>query len=738
MNKEQTEILNRVKLFMNYDNKKTLSENVQTILNEQYAANNEKLWQLVNNNDQNAILDYACQLKNMSFRNLVNLWKIMAPKTGVITPDLDGFGTFNRPTAASVILENEIYLRRKKNENNFSEILIPLKEILSSKKYGFRAKDTSNQLGKTAVMPESTLLSAGKVDPVKGGFIGNTVIFANRPATQICDEQRILPKATPKEKKQTEVGMDFSKIPDRKTMFDKFKFYYEKKNPGQKFQTNDLRIKGLNKDKYGIPSEQEVKKYIEMNWQYPSDEGANIYDVALSVGYNKTQAKQILKKFGTQNEKGEIYWNDRTKKENKKEELKKQEEESNQELNDKQQDLVKNKLVLRVFPNAAELIKDDDCKKQYLKFFQAVIDGSVKNKNNKIVGKAYYNSKGQIYYAKWNEKTPPCSDEWWDEYGMYVQIGGLIAISLLTAGLGAIPSTLGGIIRASSAFINIAADTALNLYSLKQAVKSQDEDRIKMEYLYLFLPLAFESNAVKNILQNSKLGKNTIQSVEKKMASLGSNPNPNSVKQLISNMTEEEKLVIKELGDEKYKNALEIAGKDFIDRIKLTPRVTGAKSLLRYISNPLIYVAAYGSPAAIYLTAEIKKAMTQKVGTSFNIEEERLWQIALSYLSQEDMKKVASTLTDVNILEKYDDLLKNPKTAELKKAINSLYGDDPNVDYQKVAEDLNKKMQEFVFDLGEASGQNLNPLPEPEPIENTTEIQQIISKKNEPPKKQIK
>jgi len=663
----------------------------------------------------------------------------MTPKSGVITPDLIGYGLYNNPTNASVILENEIYFRRRINENDFAKILTPLKEILNTQYYGNDANQTSNTKGQKPIQPNSTLLSSGKVDPVKGGFVGNTIIFANRAATTICDEKRVLQKATEKQKPKKQTGMDFSNIPNRKTMFEKFKFYYEKKNPNKFFATEDIRKNGPNKDKYGVPPKLEVEKFISQNWQYPSDDGVNIYDIAISVGYNKTQSKQILEKFGTQNEKGEIYWRNLTEKNKKEKEIEKQKEEEKQFLSSKQEDLTKNKLVLRVFPNAAKLVQDEDCKVQYLKFFQGIVDGSIRNKNNKVVGQPYYNKKGQLYYAKWNEPEPPCSDEWWDEYGMYVQIGGLIAISLLTAGLGAIPSTAGAIIRASSTFINLAADTALNLYSLKQAVKSQDEERIKMEYAYLLLPFLFETKGVQTLLKNTKLGSQNIKSVEDKMKSLGSYPDPNEVKRVISSMSNEEKLVVNELKKPEYQSAIERAGKEFSEKLKLTPKVSSSKTLLRYVSNPLINVLAYGSPAAIYLASEIKKQLNQKVGVSLNVEEERLWQLALSYYNENDLQKIAQTLNDQSVLEKYADILKSPKSAELQKEIRKLYGDDPNLDYVKEAENLNKKMQSFVLDIGnvveDSLDTDLNILSEPEIVENSSKIEEVVNGKKEPPKK---
>jgi hypothetical protein len=675
MNREQQEILNRVKLLMKYDTKNTLNENFQ-VISEQYAPTNEKLWQMVNGGDQDSILAYACGLKEMNFRQLVNLWKTMSPKSGVITPDLQGYGIYNSPTAASVILENEIYLRRKKNENDFAKILIPLKEILSTKRYGWQAKDTSNQVGKTAVMPESTLLSPGKVDPKKGGFVGNTIMFANRPATLICDEKRVLPKATPKEKKQVEKGMDFTNIPNRKTMFDKFKFYYEKKNPSQTFDTLDLRKDGENKDKYGVPPENSIKKFIEQNWQYPSDAGTNIYDIAISVGYNKTQSKQILEKFGTQNEKGEIYWKNRTEKEKKQEEIKKQEGEYDKQLSDKQGDLIKNKLVLRVFPNAAELVKDEDCKKQYLKFFQAIVDGSVKNKNNKIVGKAYYNSKGQMYYAKWNESTPPCSDEWWDEYGMYVQIGGMLAVSILTGGMG----TIGTIIE-------LIADAGLNLYSLKKNYKAQNEDAVKLDFAYLILPFAMASGPIKQILKNAKFGEETLKSVESKINNLGKYANSDDVKRVLDGMSEQEKRVIKELSKDEYKPILKKVGEEYITGLK------GNAKPIRKISNPLIHLLVYGTPAAAYTLKKVSeiKNIYSKNNKPINVEEEAVWTSIFSKLGETKSNELINNLNENK--ESIEQITSNVNFINAVKKLQGISNED---EIKQIADDFETYMNNLV------------------------------------------
>ena len=118
MQQNKKEILERVLLLMKYDNKQTLSENYSNIvINEQYSATNESLWKLVNSGDENSIKAYSCQLKDMTFTQLASLFKQMSPKSGVITPDLIGYG-LGTPTIASTILENEIYLRRLKNKNS--------------------------------------------------------------------------------------------------------------------------------------------------------------------------------------------------------------------------------------------------------------------------------------------------------------------------------------------------------------------------------------------------------------------------------------------------------------------------------------------------------------------------------------------------------------------------------------------------------------------------------------------
>ena len=138
MTKEQQEILNKVKLFMNYDMKKTLTENYQVILNEQPAPGTILRPDLPGIEDINYPIQLAVWLnKNVKFSTdpiYIDNWKryllkLESPYSleallyisqklaekgyGPISPGLYGA---NKPNAgiANLPLENKIYVLRKR------------------------------------------------------------------------------------------------------------------------------------------------------------------------------------------------------------------------------------------------------------------------------------------------------------------------------------------------------------------------------------------------------------------------------------------------------------------------------------------------------------------------------------------------------------------------------------------------------------------------------------------------
>jgi hypothetical protein len=274
-------------------------------------------------------------------------------------------------------------------------------------------------------------------------------------------------------------------------------------------------------------------------------------------------------------------------------------------------------------------------------------------------------------------------------------LGGMVAIAILSGGLGLGPS--------ATIFLELAADTALNLYSLKKSVDAQDNDAIKMDLAYVFLPLLMASGPVKAALKSAKFGDEVIKSVESKLKSLPTNSTKTQVDNLLKNMTPQEQRVIKELGTEEYKDVVQKASKDVVDGIKKTAKAP----IARKISNPLINILVYGTPAVTFLVKKINDIFSQKIGKNINEEEQKLWELALSYFDETEQNKILQTLSSLDsqtmnqIKTKFES---GSLGIECKKAINEVIsggkkGVDVENEMKKLNENLRKLDEEFLKSL---------------------------------------
>ena len=585
---------------MKYDNKQTLSENYSNIvINEQYSATNESLWKLVNSGDENSIKAYSCQLKDMTFTQLASLFKQMSPKSGVITPDLIGYG-LGTPTIASTILENEIYLRRLKNKNSFEKIIIPLKSIINVSSLGQRASSTSNTIGKEPESPESTLLSNKMIQGK--GITSSVSYYAAKSATLICG-QGVVP-ASPATKKKTQQELKKEEINYFKTEI--FDFLSLPKYDLKKIDPNNPKCGPW---------------YEEGEWTEPK---TNITIDLKCESPSSILTKLIDKYKEREQEKG-------------KEEEEKRKEEEEKSLVTNKDNIINNKILQRVFSKdkLQTFLQDEDCKLQYLKFFQGIVDGSVKNKNGRVVGKAYKNSKGQLYYAKWNEPTPPCTDEWWDKHGWKIQVGAAVVAGILLPGYGWGLAT------------QVLIDAGLNVYSLQKALKSQDEDRIKFESMFLFLPIIMASKPVRTFLDELKFSKQTIDSLTEKISKITDRMTTQEREFILQNLTNEEKRALTMMGsNQKFKEIIKNTTKETLDNLKSGKKLADV-SRIRKWSEFLVNLSVYGGPLIGYASI-INDASKKKIGRPLNKEEQIFWNSAEALLKDEENKKITEVLSDPN------------------------------------------------------------------------------------------
>ena len=329
-------------------------------------------------------------------------------------------------------------------------------------------------------------------------------------------------------------------------------------------------------------------------------------------------------------------------------------------------------------------------------FFQGILDGKMKNKQGQIVGKWYNDKQGKPYMVKWDSTKIPCDTQFWEDYGLYIQVGGMIAVSLLTAGAGLAPSM--------ALLLELGADAALNLYSLKKSVESQDEDAIKMDLAYVFLPFLMASAPVKSALKSAKFGDEVIESVETKLKGLPPNATKTQVDDLLKNMKPEEQRLIKELEKEEYKDVIQKASKDVMDGIKKTAKAP----VIRKLSNPLINIIVYGAPAVAYLVKAVSDTYKQKTGKSLTQEENELWAKALAFLKQDSRTDVITWVENAS----KEQLLDIQNSPQMKSALlrsqnpENLSRDEINKEGQEILNLIGKLKETSKLDLKTEEDEN--------------------------------
>lgn len=752
MNKEQKDILNRVKLFMNYDNKKTLSENYQSILNEQPTASvmdrqnypiQAALW--LNNNldssETKTYLDtyknYLLSIKDLPLQNLLNISKQLAENGyGPISPGLYGF---NKPNAgvANLPLENQIFILKNKEyqklkseyDKNPSNKLIPQKPeppqynllnlIVNSKSAILMGKRTNipkqilekNDAQKQqSVLPDTPFKNKEESDRFRAWLLTSYPEYEKKPKPYNVQLISNSINSEALKKAYKEKGKEYEK---QKTDIKKIEndLRYNPESISSDATKTDAKIFGgmdpnkyienLEKQSKKVEKEKEQqKKYDDWvdsqfdfstfpeakeKWNYNTGEFEIIYDqdewiepktkIKINIkGKTKEQVKQELKTehIGVK-------------------EVKQQEKE--------EQDLLNNDLLIKIFgkDRITQEIGNKECDfDKKLEFFRNVLRRTgYYNENGKTIGMYYKNTNGVSEFIKWPQNRKiPCVDIWWDKYGMAVQLGGMLAVSILTGGMG----TIGFIIE-------LLVDAGLNVYSLKKNSEAQDEDAMALDFAYLILPFAMMSGPVKAILKNMKFDKNVLKSVENKISSLGEFAQPDDVKRVIDAMSEQEKRVIKELSNEEYKSVLKKVGEDYINNLK------GKGSIARKISNPLVNIFVYGTPIAAYFT--LTKTIEEKIGRSLSDEENLVWQKTMELLDEPSKDILENWITNQATKEQLTSIMEsdsfktaainsqNPKNLskeELKKQIEPLH----NIIEQAKQYQLNLKTEENLDELFKA------------------------------------
>ena len=732
MNNNQKEILQRVLLMMNYNSSKTLNENTQ-LITEQYTWPTilQQGLKLAKNNTSSGP-EWQTYLNGLNATTLPDLMKIQKGFSdagyGAISPDfgLQGFNKPN-PTPASIVLENDIYVKSLKDYNN---------KVAQSKKSG----NSYFNVGIEPKGPQSTLLP---------DFPPQMKLLFGKTSGQLLDELQ-KQSASNQQKKKEQKALDSGCVFKNKTEGDAFREWFNNSYP-KLAQKNQLDrsgafcnsyinkvanatfkegifkgkkvydvFKGLTADLSGYDPNSKIPKvditaqrdkpqsdaskfisqekqrkvtdqYQDMLTQEEAEMRAyyrnNVFDLSslppyniAKVDINNPDCGPWYKENDWTEPKTKFTVNIRC--------------ESPESVLTKLIDLYRKQqatsspLINQLFSQEEIDYALDNCDQEgVLSFFEEIINGTKRNKSGQVVGKYYRNSKGQSYMAKWDSPKIPCESEFWRDYGLYIQLGGMVAISILSGGLGLGPS--------AALFLELAADTTLNLYSLSKSVEAQDDDAIKMDLAYVFLPLLMASGPVRAALKSAKFGDDVIESVESKLKSLPPNATKTQVDDLLKNMTPQEQRVIKELGSEEYKDVVQKASKDVVDGLKKTADAP----IGRKLSNPSINILVYGAPAGSYIykkLTDIDSILDKNNLAKLSQEEKELWGRALSFLSAQDQDELIGALNNLSA----DSLENILRTANSEKIIDDYFSSSiTDKERKENAEEIKKSMENLIKDL---------------------------------------
>jgi hypothetical protein len=720
MTREQLEILNRVKLLMGYDSEKTLKENYQIILKEQpnisvMDANyplQAGLWLNRNSNDittkefKDTWRNYIIRTRDLSLQNLLNLSKQLADNGyGPISPGLYGF---NKPNAGvvNIPIENQIYVLKlnqynkdkKAYDENPKGKLVPVKPTppqynllplqTSTRANGLMGKinnipkqvmsflepaKTQGQGQQQAGLPNTPFQNQTQSDEFRLWLLSNYPEYGTKPKPYNVDLTSKYTNSTALKQAYKEKGKEYETFMSQRGGLDyKPKFIKSDATSTSVGKGFNPEAKAFNIEDYDAKQYKEYAdrilskynfstfptpisdymgkpKYEENSWREP-----NTGEVFSIQGKTLDQIqKEIISKFEfKQKSKAE-------------------------------EELLSNDKLVQIF--GKKTIQDEmnntDCDTESkLAFFQDVLDNPGKytdSKGNKIG--TYVIENGVSRFVSWpTDKPIPCVDMFWQENGWWIQIGGMLLVSVITPQF--------GLPRLAATLIELAADTALNIYSLKKNTEAQDEDAMTLDIVFTILPFAILSPPVKAFLKSAKFGDKVISSVESKLRSIPPNSSEDTVKNVIANMTPEEQRLIREIGKEEHADVLSKVGQDVINN--LTKDATA--SVGRKVSEPLITLFIYGLPAGGYAFKQYQKikATLEKNGVSLSEAEEKVWQVALSMV--QDAESLAASEEKIMQIRNSQNYKNAVKKAEEIKKMTKEYGVDTIEEYKKLEEGKEK------------------------------------------------
>ena len=719
MTEQQKDILNRVKLLMSYDSEKTLKENYQIVLNEQPNISimdsnyplQAALWLNRNSGDittkefKDTWKNYIIRTKDLNLQGLLNLSKQLAENGyGPISPGLFGF---NKPNAgvANIPLENQIYVLKlnqyNKDKKAYDEDpkgkIVPVKPAppqynllnlqTSTRANGLMEKinnipkqvmsflEPSKTQGQgQQTIPNTPFQNQTQSDEFRLWLLSNYPEYGTKPKPYNVDLTSKYTNSTALKQAYKEKGKEYETFLSQRGRLDyKPKFIKSDATSTSVGGGFDPNVKSFKIEDYGA---EEYKKYTEtiLSKYDFSSFPTPIRDYMGTPEYEK--GSWIEPKTG------EVFSiQGKTLDQIQKEIISKFEFEQKSKA---EKDLLSNDKLVQIFGKKTiqnEMNNTDCDTESKLAFFQDILDNPGKYKDSKgnKIG-TYVIENGMSRFVSWPVDKPiPCVDMFWQENGWWIQVGGMLLISVITPQF--------GLPRLASTLIELAADTALNIYSLKKNTEAQDKDAMTLDVVFTILPFVILSPPVKAILKRAKFGDDVISSVETKLKSIPKNSSASTVKKVIENMSPEEQRLIREIGKQEHADVLSKVGQDVIN--DLTKGATA--SVGRKVAEPLLTVLFYGLPAGGFAFKQYQKIKQtlEKNGVSLTESEEKVWQAALTMV--QDAEALAANEQKILQIQKSEKF----KEAEGKMVKAKQLAEEQGVDTPEEAVKLQEKKKEL-------------------------------------------
>lgn len=350
-------------------------------------------------------------------------------------------------------------------------------------------------------------------------------------------------------------------------------------------------------------------------------------------------------------------------------------------------------------PNYQRLYGTDDKSKKFIEdkikecgdsarnYFEELSAGQIRNRQGKVVGSL---ENGVV--IKPDSNNIPCTNEFWEKWGGYIQIGTIVGAAILSAGLSLGPT---------AAFIlEATVDTAVNYYALKKSVEKGDKSEIKMNLAYLMLPFLMRTPIVKQGLMRLKYGSKAIESVESKLNQLKPGATKSEINQVINAMTNEEKSVITGLQKPEMKKVIQSATQDTIKGLKSGSKMATTSSLPEHIVNLFVYGAPVGKNLLDNIS-ELKQKYLRAIKRQPTEIELKVWAAVKEKLKQQENEKLFYELMKSSQFKK---IAESQEMETAKKTISGFEGKKPEEvkqELSKVNDDIGDiiKLMEKNYDL---------------------------------------